>query len=220
MSENYLIYELTIENAWRFGDVIEGMHRLRKSIFYDKQKWRDIPVVRDMEFDQFDTMRARYLVGIDQEGKVRAVCRNLFCSDPWMLKTLWADQLAPGADLPSDNSWAEGTRMAVDQSLPFEEFMKWQGAMSCAGSEWALRYGVKNYTFVTYVELAKHLEKTFDITYWGPPVEWPDGTFIAGYWKIDEALLAKQRKITGISKPMLVPVEQSRKMERVRQAVA
>lgn len=204
-----MIYEFTIETAFRLGNVIDGMHRLRKKTFVDLQGWTGVPVTRNEvnEYDQFDTLDARYLVGIDEAGVVRAVCRNLFCDRPWMLQTLWADRLAPGQTLPNTADWAEGTRMAVDPTLSGLERMRWQAEMSCAGSEWALRYGVKRYSFVTYANLAKHLEKTFDVTYWGAPASWPDGEFVAGHWEIDEALLAKQRQLTGIATPVLVPLE-------------
>jgi len=218
-----MIYEFTIDTAYRLGNVIDGMHRLRKSTFVDGQGWRDIPITRDSakEFDQFDTLDARYLVGIDEGGTVRAVCRNLFCDRPWMLKELWADVLAPGVALPSTNDWAEGTRMAIDPTLAPKDHMRWQALMSCAGSEWALRYGVKRYSFVTYEPVAKHLEKTFDITYWGPSADWPTGRFVAGYWEITPALLAKQRALTGISAPALVPLDDMLAMDPAeRQAAA
>lgn len=205
-----MIYEFTIETAFRLGNVIDGMHRLRKKTFVDLQGWTGVPLTRNQsnEYDQFDTLDARYLVGIDEAGVVRAVCRNLFCDRPWMLQTLWAERLAPSADLPNTADWAEGTRMAVDPSLSQREAMKWQAEMSCAGSEWALHYGVKKYSFVTYLKLAKHLEKTFDITYWGESAQWPDGEFIAGYWQIDQVLLDKQRRLTGIADNVLVPLDE------------
>ena len=97
--------------------------------------------------------------------------------------------------------------MAIDPSLSGRERLKWQAEMSCAGSEWALHYGVTNYSFVTYTAIAQYLEKTFDITYWGAPAAWPDGEFVAGYWPIDSALLDKQRRLTGVADPVLVPLD-------------
>lgn len=97
--------------------------------------------------------------------------------------------------------------MCIDQSLPDDQYMMWQAQMSCAGTEWALHHGVTDYTFVTYAKVAKHLEKALPIEYWGDPVQFPDGEFVAGHWHISEELLERQRKLTGINRSVFVPLE-------------
>lgn len=200
-----MIIETSITDAWRHGDdVLGGMHRLRERLF--RPLGWDMPRWRDMEFDQFDTIKARYLLGIDN-GRVVAVQRNLFCDGDYMLASLFPE-LAPGVALPRDATCAEGTRSGVDQDLPPAVVQRWSNELLLANIEWALHYGVKRYSFVTYDIVVEKVMRPngLPVELYGPGVKFPDGVFVAGQFPISVALLEAIRARTEISDPVLVPM--------------
>ena len=215
------IHEVALHTAHQHGGV-GPILELRKRLFVDLLRWK-VPVHKGMEYDEFDTVCARYLVGYDEvTGAARIVMRNLLCDRPYMLQSLWADELAPGADLPSDATSVEGTRMGVDLTLPEDEQLRWRHHMSVALIEWALHYGVRQYSFVTYEDIArKGLEREgWDVRYWGPPVDFPQGRFVAGHFPVDEDVLQRFRAKTGITGPVLVPLDDTQAVPPAQQIAA
>lgn len=215
------IHEVALHTAHLHGGV-GPILKLRKRLFVDMLRW-NVPVHKGMEYDEFDTPRARYLVGYDETtGDARIVMRNLLCDGPYMLASLWADELAPGATLPMDATSVEGTRMGVDLTLPEEDQLRWRNHMSVALIEWALRYGVKQYSFVTYEDIArKGLEREgWDVSYWGEPFDFPQGRFVAGHFPIDERVLERFKAKGGITAPVLVPMDDTQAVPPAHQVTA
>ena len=60
------------ETAHLFGDALPGQHRLRRKLFIDRQSY-NVPVYNELEYDQYDTPAATYVVRRDEGGTVRAV---------------------------------------------------------------------------------------------------------------------------------------------------
>ena len=199
-----MIHEVTIPTAYRHGDVLGSMHRLRKQLYVDRLGW-DVPVHEGMEYDQFDTLTARYLVGMEPDGTVRAAQRNLPCHHPYMLQSLLPDLVHAGQTLPRDTTWVEGTRSGVDQSLPPAAVQRWSNELLLANVEWALLYGFTNYTFVTYEIMVERvmIPNGLPVELWGKG----DGTFVAGHFAITRELLQSVRDRTGIVEPVLVPLD-------------
>jgi len=209
-----MIHEVQIHTAWQHGDCLASAHRLRKQMFVDAGKWT-VPTYDGMEYDQFDTLEARYLMGIDEGGVVRAVQRNLFCDRPYMMKTLWPE-LASTNELPDSCAWAEGTRMGVDQTMSGADQMRWFSEVVIAHLEWALFYGVEHYTFVTYEAVARHMLETngMPVEYWGGAQIIDGAKYVAGYYKVDQALLDRTREKYRIFEPVFVPVGEQAPLER------
>ena len=184
-----------------------SMHRLRHMLYRQRVDW-DVPEHRGMEFDEFDTLRARYLVGMDGSGKVVCQTRMITCDHPYMLAELWPD-LATERALPRTADTAEGSRSGLDVTLPVDQQRRWYGELQIANVEWALHYGVERLNFVTYEQVAKgSLEKAgLPVRYYGPAKPFPDGEFFAGYFPVSEGLVAQLRKIHGISSEIFVPLD-------------
>ncbi|WP_422028437.1 acyl-homoserine-lactone synthase [Pyruvatibacter mobilis] len=206
-----MIYEFDIAHAYLFGDVLAQMHRLRHEQYVVQAGW-DVPTHDGMEFDQYDTLRARYLVGIDPaDGKVRAAQRNLLCDGPYMMKELWPELVAPGRKMPADASWAEGTRVGIDQSLPPAAHDRWRNSLTLANLEWGLARGCTHITWVTYEYMVDKVLRPigYPVELWGEPVAFRDGRYVAGYWKVTPELLANMRERMGIHRPQLVTLEET-----------
>ena len=105
---------LNWETAHLYGETWIAHHRLRHRLFVERQGW-NVPSVRGLEHDQFDTPAAQYLVWKDRGEDVRGVARLLPTESPYMVKNLWPD-LVDG-ELPEEADIWETTRFGCDRSL-------------------------------------------------------------------------------------------------------
>ena len=110
-----MIDVLTWENSHLFGPAMVSQHRLRYRLFVERQGW-DIPCFRGMEYDQFDTPAAVYLLSRGERGEARGITRLIPTTRPYMIKDLWSD-FVEDSDLPVCPDIWEGTRFGVDQNL-------------------------------------------------------------------------------------------------------
>lgn len=93
-------------------------HRLRKEIFVDRLGW-DLPNADDMEFDEFDTPAAQYVLCIDDQDRVCGVSRLVSTAKPFMIEKLWPEWF--NGDLPKSNRVWEASRFGVSSSLKASE---------------------------------------------------------------------------------------------------
>jgi acyl homoserine lactone synthase len=61
----------------QYGDLLRQYHHLRKKVFVDTLKW-NLPVHDGMEWDQYDSPRATYIL-IEEDGICVGGCRMLRC---------------------------------------------------------------------------------------------------------------------------------------------
>jgi len=218
-----MIYEFALAQRcaapFPHEDIHASMHRLRHKLYRDGAKW-SVPEHLGMEYDEFDTMTARYLVGIDETGTVRAQSRMITCDKPYMLAQLWPE-LAQSVPLPRSAADAEGSRTGVDVSLPVEEYRQWFFKLLIANVEWAVSQGVDRLSFVTYQRVAeKSMEGAgLPVTYYGPTMSFPDGRFIAGYFPVSTHLAHDLRRRNGIEGQIFVPLPDAAPMPAVAQEV-
>jgi len=205
-----MIYEIDIANAWRFGNGLEESHRLRHALYVEGSGWA-VPTVDGMEYDQFDNLATRYLLGRDRAGKVRATQRCIFCDRPYMMQSLWPELVAAGKEMPGDATWVEGTRAGVDQCLSRDQQLKWRNELLIANVEWSLHHGIKFSSFVTYEAIVEKFMRPigYPVELWGPPKDFPDGTYVAGYYAISEELLAELRERVQIHDKVFVPLTET-----------
>ncbi|MEJ0062469.1 MAG: acyl-homoserine-lactone synthase [Alphaproteobacteria bacterium] len=108
-----MLYAINIENAHEYGDVLSQLHKLRYRQFKDRQSY-DVPVYKDMEYDQYDTLATVYLVWLDEHRIVRGCSRLNPTDRPYMLRDLWPHMVEE--ELPSSPSIWEGTRICIDKN--------------------------------------------------------------------------------------------------------
>lgn len=110
-----MIEAFSLKNAHLFGDALASQARLRYKVFV-QQRLLAHPFYEGMEYDEFDTPAAVYLVWRDANLVVRGVVRLIPTSLPYMLEQYWP-YLCQKCELPkSDDVWEFG-RACVDKSV-------------------------------------------------------------------------------------------------------
>lgn len=142
-----MIDAITLETAHLLGDALPSMYRLRHRIFVERQHYQ-VPCWRGMEWDQFDTPAAVYLLWRDPALRVRAVSRLIPTTMPYMIQQLWPELLERG-DIPVRNDVWEVTRFGIDREIEPAMRARIFGEMFCAYAEFGLRMNISEYIFVT-----------------------------------------------------------------------
>lgn len=142
-----MIDAISLETAHLLGDALPAAHRLRYRIFIERQKY-GVPSWRGMEWDQFDTPAATYLLWRDEAARPRAVARLIPTNHPYMIQQLWPE-LAAGCMLPFSSDIWEVTRFGIDRDLEPSRRARIFGEMFCAFAEFGLVHGIASYLFVT-----------------------------------------------------------------------
>ena len=163
-----VIEAFSVRNAHEFGDVLASQARLRYRVFvlncslphhfYD-----------GMEYDEFDTPAAVYLVWRDPEMVVRGLIRMVPTSQPYMLQTYWP-HLCQTQSLPcSDDVW-EATRVCVDKSYTNENRGRIMPELLCGVQEFCFLNDIRAVVGVTRKHLMSHFIRT-GIQWLGEPAE-------------------------------------------------
>lgn len=190
------------ETAHLYGETWISHHRLRYRLFVERQGW-DVPTVRKLEHDEFDTPAAQYLVWTDDAGEVRGVVRLLPTSRPYMLKKLWPDLVF--GDLPNSNFVWEATRFGCEYSLGPSTRRKAVAEMLCAMQEFGLMREIKLYLAVMPVRLLKSVvvKAGCRVSILGPPRLIGRFPTIAAYLTVSGDVLAELRRRAAIGGPVL-----------------
>lgn len=198
---------LSIETAHLFGDALASQHRLRRQVFVERQNW-DVPTYKDMEFDQYDTPAAHYLVWRDEAEVVRGVTRFGSTERPYMIKDHWPDMVSRGP-LPETHDVWEATRFGIDRSLEPAVRKRVVAEMVCAYLEFGLRMGFKWVLGATptLIWRAVFIRNGWDVDYLGEPRKLGVDNVVAGVMPVTPEYLARVRAKTGIRYPVLRTAE-------------
>jgi acyl homoserine lactone synthase len=137
-----MLYAINIENAHEYGSVLAQLHRLRYRQFRERQSY-DVPVYKDMEYDQYDTIATVHLVWLDNHGIVRGCSRLNPTDRPYMLRDIWPFMVKE--DLPESPRVWEGSRICIEKDLSGElrERIKWEIVLGYL--EFGLKNGIEKY---------------------------------------------------------------------------
>jgi N-acyl-L-homoserine lactone synthetase len=111
--EQHMIEEFSLATAHLFQDALASQARLRYEVFV-RQRGLAHSSFDNLEFDEFDTPAAVYLVWRDDERVVRGLARLLRTDRPYMLASYWP-HLVENRVLPSSDAVWEVTRVCVDK---------------------------------------------------------------------------------------------------------
>ncbi|MCB2102033.1 MAG: hypothetical protein KDE22_14245 [Rhodobacterales bacterium] len=199
-----MIEAVTWETAHLYGDALASQHRLRYRLFIERHAW-DIPSYHGMEYDQYDTPAATYLIYRDRQGEARGVTRLIPTTRPYMIQELWPDMVQDGPLPVSERIW-EGSRFGIDNDLPTAERALVGGALVAACLEHGLAHGLDSY----YVLMPSAIIRRV-IGGVGCPFEWTGPAQRMGKYKVavarvpvTRAALAAVRDAVGITRPVLV----------------
>jgi len=148
-----MIEAITFDTAHLLGDVLPSMLRLRHRVFVDRQGYQ-VPTFKNMEWDQFDTPAAVYLVWRDETMAVRAVARLIPTTFPYMIKEIWPD-LVDEQELACRPDVWELSRLGIDRGISNSVRRRILGEMTCACAEFAALNGIRSYLLVSHPYLIK-----------------------------------------------------------------
>jgi acyl homoserine lactone synthase len=103
-------FVITWKTIPKHGELWLQSHQLRHQAFVARLGY-DVPSHDGLEWDQFDTPRAAYIV-VENSGRCVAVCRLVPSLAPYMLETIFPALLPYAAPKQAD-VW-EASRIAVD----------------------------------------------------------------------------------------------------------
>lgn len=93
-------------------------HRLRHEIFIDRLGW-DVGSHEGMEYDEFDTPAAEYVLCLDKKQNVVGVSRLISTSQSYMIEKLWPEWINGG--FPKSKLIWEASRFGVSNALSSAE---------------------------------------------------------------------------------------------------
>jgi acyl homoserine lactone synthase len=120
-----------------------------------------------MEFDEFDTPAAVYLVWRDKQRVARGLARLLPTTQPYMLQSYWPE-LVVGTKLPELEGICEVTRVCVDKNLSPSIRCRVFPELLCAIQEFLVITGGQGMIGVTREHLLSHFLRD-GIRWLGPP---------------------------------------------------
>lgn len=161
-----MIEAFSLANAHLFQDALASQARLRHRVFVE-QRGLDHCSYEGLEFDEFDTPAAKYLVWRDEGGVVRGLARLLLTTRPYMLQSRWPHLVADHR-LPSSPGIVEMTRVCVDKSLDPMRRRTVLPELLCAVHEILSLTGGLGILGVTREHLLTHFVRT-GVKWLGPP---------------------------------------------------
>jgi len=142
-----MIDVVTLATAHLFGDALASQARLRYRMFIGCRKIEHHNF-DGMEYDQFDTPSAVYLLWRDDDGETRCMTRLLRTTQPYMVKTFWP-HLTHADNLPESPEIWEGTRLCTDIALDRLTRQRALAEVLCAVTEYLEARGATKLIGVT-----------------------------------------------------------------------
>jgi len=165
-TESTMIEAFSLANAHRFHDALASQARLRHDVFVERRRLPHSSY-EGLEFDEFDTPAAKYLVWRDERRVVRGLARLLPTTRPYMLKSYWPHLVSDGV-FPSSPGIVEVTRVCVDKSLDSVRRATVLPELLCAIHEILVMTGGLGMVGVTRQHLLTHFVRD-GIRWLGPP---------------------------------------------------
>lgn len=197
-----MIFVVHEANRHLFGADLAAMHRHRKIIFVDGMGWK-LPVIRDMEIDDYDRGDTRYLLARNEpDGEVLGSARLLTTQGRHLMSDLFADACSLPA--PRGPATWEVSRFCAAPEVKRRARLSLLWEMTCAILELGLLNRIEQVIFVANRALLPlMLNCGWDARALGPTL--PDGndrvTAVAA--AISEQALAHIRERYGVPDPAL-----------------
>lgn len=197
------VVALNWETAHLYGEAWISHHRLRHHIFVARQQW-DVPTFGGLEYDQFDTPAATYLLWLDDDGQARGVARLIPTTRPYMIQQLWPDLLDHPP--PRHPTVWEATRFGCDHALPAAQRRRVIAELICACQEFAVAHGIRSYLGVMPLAIFQRV-----IAQHGCPVSlgaqcrtMGKHRIAAAYISASVSVLKAVRRYAGLTQPVLM----------------
>lgn len=187
-------------NARLYADTLAGFFRARHDIYVREKGWMP-PAKDELEFDQYDTDDATYLIGVE-DGRVVTGSRFVPTDRPHMLLDIFShacERRVVRADA------AEWTRGFLIEGLRANGPCKRKAVHCAATMEWCLSEGITlvgGIQEIYWMPLWRYLGWT--VQKLGEPTMIDGDWCVAAYMEVSEQALAKTRQRTGLVQSALV----------------
>jgi acyl homoserine lactone synthase len=190
------------ESAHLHGEAWISHHRLRHRLFVERQRWQ-VPSHNGLEYDQFDTPAATYVLWLDDRRQARGVTRLIPTTQSYMVETLWPDMLSD--PLPRTPAIWEATRFGCDRDLDARTRRRVVAELICGCQEFGLANGISKYIGVMPLPIFTHVIAAAgcSVTLLGPTRRIGHHLVAAAYIDVSARTLAAVRHRNGIEARVL-----------------
>ncbi|MCG8597663.1 MAG: hypothetical protein MI785_25300 [Kiloniellales bacterium] len=191
------------ETAHTHGEAWISHHRLRHRLFVERQGW-NLPTYNGLEYDQFDTPAAKYLLWLDESGTARGVTRLLPTTEAYMVKEVWPDLVDDL--LPESASIWEATRFGCDRDLEPALRRRVIAEMICACQEFGVSHDIRRYLSVMPVRIFRQviIAAGCPVEFLGPIRKLASHRTAAAYVSVSADVLATVRRRLDVGAPVLM----------------
>lgn len=191
---------VTLETNHLFqGNPITEQHKLRYAAITQRQQW-NVPYYNGMEYDQYDTPAASYVIWRDKNGKARGVSRLSPTTVPFMLQDSFS-HMVTYQDMPTGPDVWEGSRFCIDHTLSADIRLRIAQEIVISYLEYGLLNDVRQIIGIMYPVYWNNLftKNGWTPVWIGDPIVTPDGKKSrAAILPLSTETLQKVRKTTGI----------------------
>jgi acyl homoserine lactone synthase len=202
-----MILTITKRNAKYYPDLIREMHRMRCRVFHDRLGW-EVDIEDGEERDEYDQLDPVYLLALDDQQELVGSWRLLPTTGPYMLKDTFP-QLLDGQPAPVHPKVWECSRFSVETPKGCGDSLAAinaiTGELFHGMVEFCMAEGVNEIVTVYDLRVARILprvgcrpRRTTSIQRVGITKA------LAGWFPINQDVLADISMATGISEPVLV----------------
>lgn len=197
-----MIYAINIENIHNFGDVMPKLYRLRFKEFRERQSY-NVPVYKDMEYDQYDKIPTVYLVALERDGELLGCVRLNPTHRPYMLQDIWPE-LVEG-EIPNSPTIWEGTRFCINRNLPPDTRKRVKHELVLAHQEFGLVNNIDKFIGLMPTAIWQRVftASGWDAHYLGPETIIDGIRTRAAEGFVSKEILKKIRQKTGVDYPVL-----------------
>jgi N-acyl-L-homoserine lactone synthetase len=148
------LLSLNWETAHYHGDFWIEHHRLRHRIFVERKRW-NVPSYGGLEYDQFDTPAAKYLLWAEDDRRVLGITRLIPTTERYMIRELWPEMM--NREPPRSARIWEASRFGCEHAAPAALRRKIVKELICGCQEIGLENGVQGYLCIMPLAILKNV---------------------------------------------------------------
>jgi N-acyl-L-homoserine lactone synthetase len=198
----------TVAVTWatihQHGEAWISHHRLRYKMFVERQKW-SVPSYRQIEYDQFDTPAATYILTVDEQYRALGAARLIPTTRPYMVESLWPDLV--DMELPHCDSIWEASRFGCDRDLDAASRRRVVAQLILGCQEFGIATGISKYLGVMPIRIFKYViaANHCPVAQIGSTLRLNGHEIAAAYIDVSQSTLEAVRCHTGIRGAVLEP---------------
>ena len=192
------------ETVHQHGEAWISHHQLRYRMFVERQKW-SVPNYRHIEYDEFDTPAATYILVVDDQNHALGTTRLIPTTRPYMVKSLWPDLTE--LELPQSDSIWEASRFGCDREIDSITRRDVVAHLILGCQEFGVANGISSYLGVMPTWVFKYVISAngCPVTYIGPTLRQYGHEIVAAYTDVSPSTLEAVRCQTGVRRALLEP---------------